>query len=126
MLELQGSEGISHMDAKVDRKVLSCKACIPESKAMCEAIAKICNSMARVPQNKMCPGRKILKSNVSAKSTSAYMVRFLDGGPIIEIWPDFRTYVRFSGFGPFGESLRPYDILSESNKLFITKSFLLL
>ena len=34
------------MDAKVYRKVLSCKACIPESKAMCEAIAKTCNTMA--------------------------------------------------------------------------------
>ena len=34
------------MDAKVYRKVLSSKACIPESKSMCEAIAKICNSLA--------------------------------------------------------------------------------
>ena len=34
------------MDAKMYRKVLSCMACIPESKAMCEAIAKICNTMA--------------------------------------------------------------------------------
>ena len=46
MMELQGSGGISHMDAKVYRKVLSSKACIPESKSMCEAIAKICNKLA--------------------------------------------------------------------------------
>ena len=46
LLLMQGSGGISHMDAKAYRKALSCWACIPESKAMCEAIAKICNSMA--------------------------------------------------------------------------------
>ena len=33
------------MDAKAYRKALSCKASIHESKAMCEAIAKLCNSM---------------------------------------------------------------------------------
>ena len=46
IMELQGSGGISHIDAKAYRKVLSSKACIPESKSMCEAISKICNSLA--------------------------------------------------------------------------------
>ena len=49
------------MDAKTYRKVLSCKACIPETSEMCEAIASICNSLAasEIPPEITAPMRAV-------------------------------------------------------------------